>query len=42
MAVTYVLVPEKDAERALQLIAEVMTPLRDEDVRESPEEDSQG
>jgi hypothetical protein len=42
MAVTYVLVPEKDAERALQLIAEVMTPLRDEDVRELPEEDSQG
>jgi hypothetical protein len=30
MAVTYVLVPEKDAERALQLIAETVVPYSEE------------
>jgi Putative prokaryotic signal transducing protein len=39
MAVTYVLVPEKDAERASQLIAEMVTPLEG-DVQELSEEES--
>jgi Putative prokaryotic signal transducing protein len=36
---TYVLVPEKDAERALQLMAEMVTPV-DDDVQELSEGES--
>lgn len=39
MAVTYVLVPEKDAQRASQLIAEMVTP-RADDVQGLSEEES--
>lgn len=39
MAVTYVLVPEKDAERAAQLIAEMVTPLEEDEVQKLSEEE---
>jgi hypothetical protein len=40
MAVTYVLVPEKDAERALGLIAEMVTPIEEDEAREVSGEES--